>query len=48
MGMGTVSYHIIISYQTQPETAKFTVLVFPNAHLPKTTEGRERKEVVHI
>jgi len=47
MGMGTVSYHII-SYQTEPETAKFTVLVFPNAHLSKTIEGTERKEVVHI
>jgi hypothetical protein len=29
--------------ETEPETAKFTVLVFPNAHLSKTIKGRERK-----
>lgn len=34
--------------ETEPDTAKFTVLVFPNAHLSKTTKVRERKEVVHI
>jgi len=29
--------------ETEPETAKLTVLLFPNAHLSKTTKEKGRK-----